>query len=492
MVVNKDKLREIELIRKKFVYSNFLECFLVDFVADLTNNATIEYYSNREIDVEQPIYSQLIEKYAFKLVNAEDTDSFIRFFDKDKLIASYKNNIDKNIHEFRYQAGNGETKWCKATVNLYSKENNVFCYTFIEDINDFKNWQSEIIFKSEHDSLTELKNRLATEASVNKYIREHDGSGMHAFFIFDIDNFKNINNSFGHIFGDVFLVQTAKKTKKLFRQDDIVGRIGGDEFVIFMKNITTKDSAFKKAEAIIKSIESKFVAHGQTFHATVSVGISFCENEVRSYQELLSEADTAMYYCKNSGKNKYLAFAEGMDFATIYKVNNAADTDAYIPSYEYDASEYIYRVLRDNVGVSGFNIALELVGRYFNVCHSAIYNLNTKSFPFIYSKENAKLNSDKLMKNFEVTKDYLRYYNDGMFYYIIDGSINDELLNKYFADASCNSAIHFSIMDKGQLIAILSFSRCNSVHPFTQKEATLLRNIANYISIFYLNWSKTH
>ncbi len=99
-----------------------------------------------------------------------------------------------------------------------------------------KNEEIRLKLKAERDTLTGLYNKGTTEKLINDFLNSEEASlGMHAFLIVDIDNFKSVNDNLGHVFGDKVLFEVSKNLKPIFRKDDIVGRIGGDEFIVFLK-----------------------------------------------------------------------------------------------------------------------------------------------------------------------------------------------------------------------------------------------------------------
>ena len=121
-----------------------------------------------------------------------------------------------------------------------------------------------------------------------------------ALFIIDIDKFKNINDTMGHYYGDQVLIQIVEAIKKNLRDNDYLGRIGGDEFSIFMKNILSMDYLNEKTENIMKSIQS---IAGEC-QVSASVGLSVISQKC-DFESLFKSADEAMYEAKNNGGNRY-------------------------------------------------------------------------------------------------------------------------------------------------------------------------------------------
>ena len=177
----------------------------------------------------------------------------------------------------------------------------------LEDVNEDKEELKHIEKKAETDLLTGLLNKKATEQRVAELTGSKKIEGF--LFMIDIDDFKNINDEKGHTIGDIMLEKTADAIRKSFREEDIKGRVGGDEFVVFMPyhpKRRCRDRA-KKAEELKKVRED---VPGTDI--TCSIGIAGCPKDGRTFRELYGAADKAMYLVKTQGKNGY-SFAEGKE-----------------------------------------------------------------------------------------------------------------------------------------------------------------------------------
>lgn len=160
--------------------------------------------------------------------------------------------------------------------------------------------------KADTDLLTELNNKIATERKIKEYIEE-DPSAQAMMFIFDIDNFKKINDTRGHAFGDEVLREIGMRLRTEFRVSDIIGRVGGDEFVLFLKNI--KDDGILKREAgRVASLFDDFkVGQYSKYKVTASIGCAVFPRDGETFETLYKAADNGLYKAKKRGKNQ-LAF----------------------------------------------------------------------------------------------------------------------------------------------------------------------------------------
>ena len=160
----------------------------------------------------------------------------------------------------------------------------------------------ELALKADTDLLTELNNKMATERKISEYIASHPDSQC-LFFLFDIDNFKKINDTLGHAFGDEVLRSLGLQLRNEFRVSDIIGRTGGDEFILFLKDLNTDEVLAKEAKRL-ENLFAQFKAGEYVkYSATASIGAAVYPRDAKDYQSLYKSADKALYEAKRRGKN---------------------------------------------------------------------------------------------------------------------------------------------------------------------------------------------
>lgn len=185
--------------------------------------------------------------------------------------------------------------------------NYVFSYnTILEAQNNLQLNQEKLAYIASHDALTNLVNRREFESlldmKIKNYSRDHE---PFALFLIDIDNFKSINDTLGHLHGDSFLKKFSEQLAQLVRRGDVLARIGGDEFTVILSNLKSPTSARKFAERVLRELNIPFLVGEKLLTGTVSVGISIYPIDGDYTEELLKNADIAMYNAKKSGKNTY-------------------------------------------------------------------------------------------------------------------------------------------------------------------------------------------
>lgn len=166
--------------------------------------------------------------------------------------------------------------------------------------------KKELEDKADTDQLTGLNNKLATERKIKEYMAKHpDKQSM--MFILDIDNFKKINDTMGHAFGDEVLRSLGTQIGAIFRASDIIGRVGGDEFMVFLKDIPTDETILKEARKVEDFFKNFQAGEYVKYKATASIGVAVFPQEGAEFESLYKAADQGLYKAKKRGKNQ-LAF----------------------------------------------------------------------------------------------------------------------------------------------------------------------------------------
>ncbi|MCD7708372.1 MAG: diguanylate cyclase [Clostridiales bacterium] len=154
------------------------------------------------------------------------------------------------------------------------------------------------------DPLTKILNKVEVQREVAAFLADNS-SGTHAMFIVDIDDFKKINDTFGHTFGDTVITDVAAIIRAQFRKNDIVGRVGGDEFLIFMRD-SSREKAVEKAGALCRALEKDYKGGTASGHISASVGLAISGVDGNTFGTLFEKADNAMYRAKQAGKNRFV------------------------------------------------------------------------------------------------------------------------------------------------------------------------------------------
>jgi len=170
----------------------------------------------------------------------------------------------------------------------------------------------ELANKADTDLLTGLNNKMATERKIQEYIEQNPDKQC-LFFLFDIDNFKKINDTLGHAFGDEVLRSLGQQLSNEFRVTDIIGRTGGDEFILFLKDIKDDEILEKEAARFANFFHSFKAGEYVKYSATSSIGATVYPRDAKDYHGLYTTADTALYEAKRQGKNRMVFYNKDLE-----------------------------------------------------------------------------------------------------------------------------------------------------------------------------------
>jgi len=173
----------------------------------------------------------------------------------------------------------------------------------IQDVTAMKERERNLEKRAVTDGLTMFLNKTAAAHAIDDALRQSPGSQF-AFFMFDIDHFKEANDKFGHAFGDKVIIRFADTIRGCFRSSDLLGRIGGDEFAVLAKT-PNPEWARERAKLLSESLDQEFVDGDFHWHITASIGVAFAPENGTSYQELYQHADQILYIVKRGGRGSY-------------------------------------------------------------------------------------------------------------------------------------------------------------------------------------------
>jgi diguanylate cyclase (GGDEF)-like protein/PAS domain S-box-containing protein len=230
--------------------------------------------------------------------------------------------------EFRILTKSGETRcirhYCrpiisKTGVNLGNRGTNI-------DITEEKQAEQQLIRHSLYDALTELANRnLFLDRLEHAIARCGRGEYQFAVLFFDLDRFKTVNDSLGHCIGDCLLQQVAQRLLDESRPGDTVARLGGDEFAALLEDVKDMRAALHFAERAQARMREPFRVESFEVFCTISIGVTLSRGQVRSAEDLLRDADTAMYHAKSQGRDRIEVFGADMHAKAVARLS--LDTD---------------------------------------------------------------------------------------------------------------------------------------------------------------------
>lgn len=240
----------------------------------------------------------------------------------------FSGELDYYESEYRMRHTNGEWVWVHARGKVISRNGDgdpLWMAGVLLEVTDKKLSEERIHYLANFDPLTGLPNRTQLENHFSYLLSlSKRNDAPCAVIFFDLDRFKEINDSLGHKAGDILLIESAKRLKRLMRESDIVARLGGDEFVIVL-SMTDMHGAERVAKKILDAINHPFTIEGYELNTSASLGIALYPSDGLDFDTLSKNADAAMYRAKEEGRDTYRFFTEEMQNRSLrnLQLNNA-------------------------------------------------------------------------------------------------------------------------------------------------------------------------
>lgn len=205
------------------------------------------------------------------------------------------------------------------------------------DITEQKSYEQELAYNASHDRLTGLPNRTIFEDRLyqSRELCLRHGYRMGVFFV-DLDDFKPINDSLGHMIGDQVLIQVARRLEGAVRSSDTVARMGGDEFIVLLPDLEREEDAASVAENILAQLARPYHIEGNRLQLTASIGITLSDGSMSDPLQMIQQADLAMYRAKQSGRNDYQWYTDSLNQNLLNRLQLRADLQRAIENGEFE------------------------------------------------------------------------------------------------------------------------------------------------------------
>jgi diguanylate cyclase (GGDEF)-like protein/PAS domain S-box-containing protein len=246
----------------------------------------------------------------------------------DAFAALVRGEIASFEHEMRYKRKNGSTMWAEVSVTYVPEDDEPFAIAVINDVSDRIVIRDRLIHEATHDALTGLPNRGLFSAQLGDALRSRQ-PGLAVAFV-DLDHFKVVNDSLGHLAGDALLRAVAQRLRSIMRPGEMVARLGGDEFgVIFIdEDIETR------VEWLHATVAEPATIEGRRLYTSASVGVAVAHARYERAEDLLRDADIALYRSKADGRATYTIFNEDMHESAVRRLQISSDVRDAIESPE--------------------------------------------------------------------------------------------------------------------------------------------------------------
>lgn len=405
--------------------------------------------------------------------------------------------------EYRIAQADGHYLWCRTrTTAQYDEEGRPFkAVGVILDVDSEKSRTKALQAKAERDALTGLCNKAAMRQRVERYLEQRESGEIGAMLILDVDNFKLVNDSFGHMYGDAVLTQIADRIRELFRGGDIIGRIGGDEFMIFLSQLPSREVAENRAGLLVESFRELFNGELDKCSLSCSIGIAYAPDDALCYQDLFQRADRALYQAKSRGKNCFVSYDGGW-MAENFRDLPAGESalGARIDSDERGAAEtagliqYVFQILYRSGDVEeAVGAILELVGGRYDVSRAYIFENDENDQhcfnTFEWCNEGVEPQKD-LLQGVDYQRDlgghYQDNFNENGIFYCPDISELPREQYEILAPQGIKSMLQCAIRDNGRFKGYVGFDENGENRLWTQDQIDALSFVAELLSVFLL------
>lgn len=407
---------------------------------------------------------------------------------------------EKSFAEFTVRIVNiqGRYVWMRfRAAAILSEDGEVIkIIAMIFDVDQEMRVSEKLKDNAERDALTRLRNKESARQHIEEFL-DNNKQTSSAMVIIDLDNFKQINDRYGHLYGDTLLVRVADEIRSLFRSTDIMARIGGDEFLVFLPNIPHCSLVENRCQTLINSIHDIRQEHTKDIHLSCSIGISLTPEHGTAYQELFQAADRALYQAKKQGKGCAVVYeAEMLGYMDpITMINRKIDSDEVVGVINNDVALYVFNHLYESGNVeSTIQSLLEIVGRQMNVSRVYIFENNedntTCSNTFEWCNDGIAPEKDNLQNVSYITDipNYDKNFNEYGIFYVPDVQELPQHLRDILEPQGIRSLLHCAIRDKGKFRGYVGFDDNEAVRLWTKEQIETLTLLSKIISIFLLKY----
>lgn len=397
--------------------------------------------------------------------------------------------------EVRIATAEGRYLWCRirATAIRDSLGHLEKVAGIIINIDAEKRAEQMLQERANRDPLTKLLNKTAARKRVEEYLRRYPEGVDCALLIIDLDHFKQINDRYGHLFGDTVLSRTAREIGRLFRSQDIVARIGGDEFLVLMRGVSNR-----------RLVENRCLQLKLALHAVLqevseilscSIGAALSPMHGKTYVELFQRADRALYCAKNRGRDTYVIDFDEESLRTRREtaVSSCIDSDDQPEWTDTRIFRYIFQQLFASRDMdTAIGDLLKLLGTQTNVSRVYIFenSRDNRTCSNTYEWCNQGIISERQnLQNVSYETDipdFDRNFDESDIFYCPDIRTLPQNLYKILHSQGIKSILHCAIRENGVFRGYIGFDDCREYRMWTKEQIRLLKDFSGMLSLFLL------
>ena len=446
-------------------------------------------------------YLPIEEQISIKIPQAshilpEDIPTFV------KLMRDVASGLPYREAELRIANSDGRYIWCRirATTQFDDNGKPVKAVGVILDIDSEKRRAQDLIEKADRDNLTHLYNKDAARRRIEHFLKHREATETAAMMIIDLDNFKQVNDSHGHMFGDAALMEVSRQLQKLFRSRDVVARIGGDEFMVFVTNLPNREILLARAEKVVTIFQGILEDNLQDYRISCSMGIACCPDDGTNYQDLFQQCDQALYRAKAQGKNQFVLYNKstmsktfGLNSLQTATSRTQIDSDSLS---DYEMNGIVQQAFKELYEAGDVLLAvksiLEMVGEKYHASRAYIFedaeDGSSCSNTFEWCADGIQPQMD-LLQNVQYEDlggDYRGNFDESGIFYCVDTSSLPKEQYELLAHQGVQAVLQCAIRDDGKFKGFVGFDDCKTKRMWTQSQINTLTFVSELLSTFLL------
>ncbi len=403
---------------------------------------------------------------------------------------------DLDVLDLRLVGRDGRYTWSRvrATRVLDDQGQPTHIIGAIYDIDQLKTDALSMQQQAQRDSLTRLLNKASAQQEISAYLSQRRGDVCAAMLVMDLDNFKAINDSHGHFYGDAVLNQVGTILRTLFRSQDVVGRIGGDEFMILLKDLPDQKIVEDRCALLVDTLRAQLQKLTPELPVSVSVGAALAPVHGDSYAELYRHADEALYGAKRRGKNQFAIFDPKQTYGSRMEPglnSTRIDSDFRITISDDQIARFVFDRLYESRNLSEtIQEMLSFIGEQMNVSRVYIFENNDDNTACSNTFEWCNRGIEpqiEFLQNLSYTTDlpgWPEVYDENGILYCTDVTSLNPTVREVLEPQGIKSMLHCTIREEGVFRGYVGFDECNSNHLWTQGQVSLLKLLSGILSVF--------
>ncbi len=418
----------------------------------------------------------------------------------NRLISDIRSGVSYEELDARLADEAGRYCWCKFRVAAqFDGMGNLFkAVSVITDIDADKRASQELQSKAERDSLTMLFNRHAATKKIEALLRQFESGEEAALLLVDVDDFKRINDIYGHMFGDVLLQEIAAELQKIFRSGDIVARVGGDEFLVFMRGVRNREIVIERIETINETFRTVLSQNMEGQGISCCAGVAFYPQDGESLDALLRHSDIALYNAKAKGNKNYELYSKLMDrpFGMPQGLTTATAIDSepcLDEARQESVVDHVFRVLYETDDTdSAINGILEMAGREYGVSRAYIFEddgdglFQSNTYEWCADGISSGTGEDIKLPYVWDGADYRELFSESDVFYCQDITILPQWEREFFSARGIKAMLQCAVRENGVFKGFVGFDDCVVRRIWTKEQIDTLALIAQLLSAFLL------